>query len=64
MTNKNNRRKCARDIQNLWKKKNGQEISVSTIQCALNSVGLKNCKPFISPNNMNKQLMWAREHAH
>ena len=68
VTNKKNCRKCARDIQDLWKKKNGQEISVSTIQHALNSVGLKNCaarcKPFISPDNMNKQLMWAREHAH
>ena len=42
MTNKKNRRKCARDIQNLWKKKNGQEISVSTIRHAFNSVGLKN----------------------
>ena len=31
VTNKKNRWKCARDIQNLWKKKNGREISVETL---------------------------------
>src|ERR1044071_3178514 len=61
-----NRRLCAAGIQQLWKKKSGQDVSTKTIRRALHSTGLKNCvarrKPLISPANMEARLAWCLEH--
>jgi len=68
VTKKNNRRKCTREVQALWKEKSGQDASTPTIRRTLHIIGLNNCaarrKPFISPENMVKRLAWAQEHAH
>ncbi len=55
-----NRRLCTAEIQQLWKKKTGQDVSIRTVGRTLHKVGLKNClaqrKSLISPANMKVRL--------
>ena len=61
-----NFRLCTAEIQQLWKKKTGQDVSTRTIGRTLRDVGLKNClarrKPLISPANKEARLAWYLEH--
>ncbi|CAG8835983.1 21973_t:CDS:2, partial [Cetraspora pellucida] len=55
-----------KEIQDLWKKKKNQKVSISTIRHALKKCGLKSyiaChKPLISAKNRLEQKAWAEEH--
>ncbi len=61
-----NRRLCTAEVQQLWKKKTGQDVSTRTIGRTLRAVGLNNClarrKPLISPANMEARLAWCLDH--
>jgi len=61
-----NRRLCTAGVQQLWKKKSGQDVSTKTIRRVLYSTGLRNCivrrKPLISPANIEARLAWCLEH--
>jgi hypothetical protein len=61
-----NHRLCAAGVQQLWKKKFGQDVSTRTIRRTLHSVGLKRCvtrkKPLISPANVEARLAWCLDY--
>ena len=57
---------CTAGVQQLWKKKTGQDVSDRTIGQTLRSLGLRNClarrKPLISPANKEARLAWCLEY--
>jgi transposase len=55
-----NRRLCTAEVQQLWQKKTGQDVSTHTIGQTLRAAGLNNCfarrKPLITPANVEVRL--------